>query len=144
MRGAGGGRPRKPDDQRRNRNAPSRHDIVVYTDARVAVVPDPPIPLVGRQVPAWEALWREPVATLWSTADVGAVLRMVILQTSAQTYRQSGLLAELRQLEDRFLLNPYSRAQQRVVIIDPPAEEDEDEVVKPSRYEHLKVVGGDK
>jgi hypothetical protein len=139
VRGAGGGRPRKPEGTTRHRNAPTRHDIVVYADARVVDVPEPPIPLQGLQLAAWKHLWAEPVATLWSTADVSAIARMVALQTSAQVFQAPGLLAELRQLEDRFLLNPYARAQQRIVIVDPPDEQVEAE---PVRYGHLRAMPG--
>lgn len=140
MRGAGGGRPRKPEGTTRHRNAPTRHDIVVYSDARVERVPEPSLPLSGIQLTTWAALWAQPVATLWAESDVGAVARLVVLQTSASTFKQSGLLAELRQLEDRFLLNPYARAQQRIVIIEPEPEQVAAAPVR--RYGHLQAMPG--
>jgi hypothetical protein len=113
MKGAGGGRPAKPEGQRRNRNALTKEPIHVSSDARVVDVPAPMVALgeVGDRV--WAAMWLRPVATLWDPVDVPALTRMVLLQVGEPDPKT---LAEIRQLEDRFLLNPYARAQQRVVI----------------------------
>jgi hypothetical protein len=120
MRGAGGGRPRKPPGQARHRNPPTRDTITVAADARVEDPPPPMIPLNGPARYLWEAMWQHPVATLWTVADVAPLTRLVMLQTSATAIVSKDLLAEMRHLEDRFLLNPYARAQQRVVIGDGP------------------------
>lgn len=113
-RGAGAGRPRKVGETR-NRNKPTRETIVVDADARAAIVPDPVIPLTQSGQGLWDFLWSLPIASLWDQADAPAVTRMVKLQSRKGTL-DAKTLAEVRQLEDRFLLNPYSRAQQRVVI----------------------------
>ncbi len=140
MRGAGGGRPRKPEGTTRHRNPPTRNQIVVYSDARVDPIPDPPVPLQGLQQAQWRDLWSQPLATLWANpADLMTLVRLVALQTSADAMLDKGLLAEIRQLEDRFLLSPYARAQQRIVILDPP--EEEAPVQRESVYQHLRVVG---
>jgi hypothetical protein len=76
------------------------------------------IPLNGPAKYLWEAMWGHPVATLWTLADVAPLTRLVMLQTSSTALLNKDLLAEMRHLEDRFLLNPYARAQQRVVIGD--------------------------
>lgn len=116
MRGAGGGRPSKPANERRHRNPPTKDTIIVYADDRVANIPEPILPFEGQRRELWVQMWAQPVAVLWDPVDVAPLSRMVMLQTSATTFIDSRLLIELRQLEDRFLLNPYARAQQRVVI----------------------------
>lgn len=117
-KGATGGRPRKPAGTTRHRNPPMRGTIVVPADARVAKIPEPPLPLSGVRLEIWNAMWSQPIATLWNLVDLAPLARLVILQTSLEAFKSRDLLAEMRQLEDRFLLNPYSRAQQRVVIDD--------------------------
>ena len=116
MRGAGGGRPPKPDGQARHRNPVHKDTIVIPPDARVARVPSPALPFEGVRQKIWRQMWRQPIAVLWDKADIAVLTRMVVLQTTPDVYSSPRLLAELRQLEDRFLLNPYARAQQRVVI----------------------------
>lgn len=116
MRGAGGGRPPKPEDERRHRNPPTKDTIVVYADDRPDEVPEPVLPFDGARRELWDRMWSQPIACLWDVVDVAAVTRMVLLQTSAGTFTDNKLLIELRQLEDRFLLNPYARAQQRVML----------------------------
>lgn len=103
----------------RNRMPPTRDTITLDADARVADVPDPPLPLTGVRLEIWTQMWDQPIATLWNRVDLAALCRLVILQTTIEAYAKADLLREMRQLEDRFLLNPYSRAQQRVVIADP-------------------------
>lgn len=115
-RGAGGGRPAKPAGQARNQNKPMRGSIVLSASARVDKVPAPPLPLDGVRLEIWDQMWAQPIATLWSVVDLTALCRLVILQTTLAAYSKAELLREMRCLEDRFLLNPYSRAQQRVVI----------------------------
>ena len=136
MRGAGGGRPRKPDGQRINRH-PLKGAVVVYGDARGEMVPEPLMPLTVPQRRLWDALWSQPIATLWCPADVPALTRLVMLQTSDRAQFDGRLLAETRQLEDRFLLSPYARAQQRVVIVEPEEDEPETPV---RRYGHLRAM----
>jgi hypothetical protein len=117
MRGAGGGRPRlPPDENRRRRPPPTKDTIVVYADDRVDHVPDPVLPFDGLRRQLWDRMWAQPIAVLWDVVDVAALTRMVMLQTSAAAMTEPRMLLELRNLEDRFLLNPYARAQQRVVI----------------------------
>lgn len=114
-RGAGGGRPSKG-DQGRNRNTPTKGEIVLSADARVADPPAALLTLNQTQLMLWDSMWQHPVATLWTSADVAPLCRLVILQASKRAHFDDALLREMRQLEDRFLLNPYSRAQQKVII----------------------------
>lgn len=115
-KGAGSGRPRKPEGTARNVNVPTKGTVFVDEFARVAKIPEPSLPLTGVRADIWNQIWSSPVATLWCDADLASLTRLVILQTTLEAIMNKGLLQEMRQLEDRFLLNPYSRAQQRVVI----------------------------
>jgi hypothetical protein len=116
MRGAGGGRPRKPAGQTRHRNKPTKDTIAVPASARVPEPPEPMVELDGTRRRVWDAMWATPVATLWDRVDVPVLTRLVMLQCSKEALLDKDLLTEMRHLEDRFLLNPYARAQQRVVI----------------------------
>jgi hypothetical protein len=107
----------------RHRNAPTRGTITISATAKVDKIPEPSLPLTGVRLQIWEEMWAQPIATLWSRADLAPLTRLVILQTTLEAMTDKGLLAEMRQLEDRFLLNPYARAQQRVVIADEPGAE---------------------
>jgi hypothetical protein len=118
MKGAGAGRPRKPEGTTRHRNPPTRGTIVIASDARVAVIPDPVFPLTGVRLDIWTAMWDQPIATLWNLVDLAPLTRLVVLQTTIEAFSSKDLLSEMRQLEDRFLLNPLARVQQRVVIED--------------------------
>ena len=115
-RGAGGGRPTKPNSMNRNRHPPTKGTITVSASARVTEIPEPSIPFSGIRRQVWDAMWSQPIATLWSNVDLAPLTRLVILQTTAESLGNYRLLAEMRQLEDRFLLNPFARSQQRVVI----------------------------
>jgi len=127
-KGAGGGRPRKPVGTTRHRNPPMRGSILVPADARVAAIPEPVMPITGVRLDIWNSMWSQPIATLWNLVDLAPLTRLVILQTTLDAFGSKDLLAEMRQLEDRFLLNPYSRAQQRVVIGDGEEAPDGDQV----------------
>ena len=123
MKGAGAGRPRKPEGQARNRNVPMRGTITIASSARVAEVPVPPLPMDGIRQQIWDSMWSQPIATLWNLGDLLPLARMVILQTTLESFTSKNLLQEVRQLEDRFLLNPMSRVQQRVVIEEAAADQ---------------------
>lgn len=140
MKGAGGGRPRKPEAQRRNRNPVYKEDIRIPGDARVDVIPEPALPFEGIRKQIWEQIWEHPIALLWQLADVAVITRMVVLQTTPEVYTSPRLLAELRQLEDRFLLNPYARVQQRVIIGDEDDDVEEDAAIA-SIAEYRRQLG---
>lgn len=125
MRGAGGGRPRKPAGQTRHRNPTTKKPVTIKADAKVDQIPKPAIAFKGVRKKIWDQMWAQPVATLWDVADVAVLTRLVVLQTTPAVYQDRGLLAETRQLEDRFLLNPYARAQQRIIIEDAAGEGEE-------------------
>jgi hypothetical protein len=55
----------------------------------------------------WRALWRSAEASLWRDVDRGPLTRLVEL--AATKTDDVKVLAELRQLEDRFGLSPHAR-----------------------------------
>lgn len=109
MRGAGGGRPSKG-AAARNRNKPT-HETVQLPSSHDGPVPEAPDWLP--HVEEWERLWRCPEASQWTVGDVPGLARMLLLQSEGSVIEDARLLAELRQLEDRFGLNAYARRQLR-------------------------------
>ena len=80
-----------------------------------ATVPKPPAKIPGWARADWRELWASPVAGAWSTAELDAVGRLAVMR--AMVRRElvtggkvaTGLLAEVRHLEDVLLLTPRSR-----------------------------------
>ena len=138
MRGAGGGAPAKPEGQRRNRTKPAHETVALPATGREGPSPTPTVALAGGARRLWDALWSRPEASQWSEADVPALTRMVWLESNRKVWTDSRLLAEVRQLEDRFGLNPYARRQLRWRIED----EVEADVIEPGRWADLRVVDG--
>lgn len=83
------------------------------------------IPAAGNQQPApawpldneparveldmWNSLWTTPQATMWATMSIERVIaRYVMVTCLAEQIQQAGLLAEVRQMEDRLGLTPVS------------------------------------
>jgi len=59
----------------------------------------------------WKCLWASGEASQWRAVDAAAVTRLVELESIPAGEIDVRLLAEVRQLEDRFGLNPYARRQ---------------------------------
>ena len=138
MQGAGGGRPAKPDGEKRNRHAPAHESVELPAAGRTDPVPKPHRLLRHDAHDQWEAMWRLPEAAMWRDSDIPTLTRLVSLQVDPEAWRDSKLLAEMRQLEDRFGMNPYARRQMRWVIAEP---EDEGKAEKTgTRYSHLRDV----
>lgn len=89
--------------------------ISIPADAQVV---DPPkLSLAGSGVPRaqqklarelWAYWWASPVATMWDRrSDLEGLRRLVVLTVAGG--QAAALLAEVRQLEDRFGLNPVAR-----------------------------------
>jgi hypothetical protein len=115
-RGAGGGRPAKPEAQRRNRANTSTNAL---STSRKASIPKPIRALNDTEAALWRALWRAPEASRWRDVDRGALTRVVEL--AATKTDDVKLLAELRQLEDRFGLSPHARKVLGWQDVDEPA-----------------------
>lgn len=59
----------------------------------------------------WAAIWASPMANAWLPSDVPTLVRLarIIEAINRDEDGSAGLLAEARQLEDRFGLSPLSR-----------------------------------
>jgi hypothetical protein len=101
------------------------------------------LPAAGRQGPApelptgtglfwldwtrayWATIWSSPMATRWTEYDVPALARLAKLQQEALFEGDGKHAAEIRQLEDRFGLNPRGRRLLgwEIVDVDEPADD---------------------
>ena len=84
----------------------------------------------------WAIIWRSPMATQWLESDVPELIYlgdlMELPKKSAEHY------AEIRQLKDRFGLNPKAR---RALMWHVPTEVDEgEEQSRPSNVRRLRAV----
>jgi hypothetical protein len=92
----------------------------------------PPLPKTVKAPPTvrawWRALWASPISQGFDVVDHPALVRIVVLWTRALDGRATiGELAELRQLEDRFGLNPLARRRLGWQVLSPQcASADED------------------
>jgi len=58
----------------------------------------------------WATVWASPMAALWLEADVPSLIRLASLVELADAGEMAPqVLAEIRQLEDRFGLSPLAR-----------------------------------
>jgi hypothetical protein len=73
----------------------------------------PPLPIasVSTETRAWwKTIWASPMAAVWLDADVPGLVRLARLVDRAAGGDASAMvLAEIRQLEDRFGLSPLAR-----------------------------------
>ncbi len=140
MRGVGGGSFPRSDGLRRN-NKPLREVTKLRADVTVAEVPEPALPLTEAGRELWDRVWSHPVAQLWTEADVGGLTRMVALQADPDAHSDPKILAEIRQLEDRYLLNPYARRAQRIELVGDEEETVDIEALSIAHYR--RVLGAD-
>jgi hypothetical protein len=105
------GPPPKPAATRRRRNkAPAPVKLPSETPTRKT----PTLPGAIRYSKAtrdwWATVWASPMATIWLAADVPALVRLATLvELVNQGEATAMVLAEIRQLEDRFGLSPLAR-----------------------------------
>jgi hypothetical protein len=111
MRGVGGGRPPKPEGQKRNRTPPTRARRTLAEAPKPAVqaVPEPLCALSTAGKAVWERMWGLPEASQWKLVDIPALSRLVWLQQNPENWIDNRMLSEVRQLEDRFGMNAYAR-----------------------------------
>ena len=141
MKGAGGGSFPNPHGIRRN-HKPLREVVKLRADVTVAEAPEPALPLTEAGRELWDRVWSHPVAQLWSEADVGGLSRMVAMQSDPASHSDPKKLAEIRQLEDRYLLSPYARRAQRVELVDEDEEPVDAAVLAIAEYR--RALGADR
>lgn len=112
----------KPDDERRNRVEPRFG--WVNLPAKSGLTP-PPLPAVRDwsevTIGWWAELWSKGQATQWDPSGSSALPMAVLfqdLQDQPDRSKVPGLLAEMRQHEDRHGLNPKAMLQLRWRITD--------------------------
>jgi len=67
----------------------------------------------------WKRLWAMPQAVIWESMDlIELVARLVLVEEEALDRLTAHHLAEVRQLEDRLLLNPVAMFRAQVQIVD--------------------------
>jgi hypothetical protein len=100
----------KPPSRRRRRNAVAGEGSLPSQGRVEAPPPLPPgIPWLDWTREYWATIWSSPVATRWLDFDTPALVRLARLQERALFCDDTKFLAEIRQLEDRFGLNPRGR-----------------------------------
>lgn len=127
----------KPPARRQGRH---RHDAGAIATEGAFQPPTPPAGLLETLRGEWERLWASPLATTFTTSDVPALERLFELRDEAVRHQRAAkrtptvegskgqvvlnpvlrqrdaLLAEIRQLEDRFGLSPRSRLQLGITL----------------------------
>ena len=94
-----------PKPPSRRRRSTGSHWISL--PAREVLVPEPPGPLSAHRLAWWREMWESPISTGWLEVDATALYRLAKLLDLAEP--SGALLAEIRQLEDRFGLSPVAR-----------------------------------
>jgi hypothetical protein len=105
------GRPPKPDGQKVNRHKPTHGPAVTLPAKPSRPAPEPAADLAEDAERLWARAWALPESAMWSDADVPAMTRLVTMQADPTAWNNEKKMAEMRQLEDRFGLNPYARRQ---------------------------------
>lgn len=139
----GAGRPPKPEGSTVHRNKPTHGEIMLPAAGRTTPAPAPLIPLENLTGPAaelWTRLWATPEATQWGDADVPGLTRYVSLAVVPEVWLDSKLVGELRNLEDRYGCNPYSRRVSKWVHDDPEEATAKPPAAPKSRSRKLRVV----
>jgi P27 family predicted phage terminase small subunit len=131
--------PPKPSERRQRRNAPSA--AIVALPVQPMVLPDAPGGVLSVTRQRWQAFWRSPLAGAVAVdSDLPALERLFSLyderERAYRAYRRERLVtgsqgqtvlhplgrmmgvmdSEIRQLEDRFGLNPLARARLGITI----------------------------
>jgi hypothetical protein len=103
----------KPPGQRRRRNVDQPTWRALPADGRKGKPPplprsEPPWSTATRDW--WKGIWASSMATAWLPSDVPTLVRLArIVEADNRGEATVGLLAEARQLEDRFGLSPMAR-----------------------------------
>lgn len=105
------GPPPKPAGQRRRRNA-APAVVKLPTGGRSGRAPALPRSpdLLASTRQWWATVWASPMAVVWVEADVPALARLAgLVDVASRGEGTASVLAEIRQLEDRFGLSPLAR-----------------------------------
>lgn len=122
MPGINGPAPKKP-DQRRRRNKPAAGDwIQLPIDGRKGPAPTLPkdLELSTTTHKWWKEIWRSPMATQWTDADVPALIELAILRNRFMVGSLQ-FANEVRLRSDQFGLTPEGRQKRRWIITDEDA-----------------------
>lgn len=137
----GAGRPPKPEGAAVTRHKPTHGEVLLPAAGRTTPAPAPIVELLEPARAMWDRIWASPEATQWGEADVPGLTRYVTMAIVPEIWLDSKLLPELRNLEDRYGLNPYSRRVSKWVHDVPEESSDKPAAaVKPSRSRKLRVV----
>lgn len=81
----------------------------------------------------WDVWWSSPMALMWAPSDVPQLERLLLLTVQSWLSPKGAVLGEIRQLEDRFGLNPTARRRLfwRIEGVDVPSTDAEDLSPKP-------------
>jgi hypothetical protein len=92
----------------------------------------------------WSIWWASPMALMWSEFDTPQLERLLVLTAQAWDGSSAAGLSEIRQLEDRFGLNPVARRKLywRIEGVDLPSTEAADLAGGESRERALPSAGG--
>lgn len=88
----------------------------------------------------WKLIWESPMRPMWLESDVPALIRLGhLLEIQATGKISAEMVAEIRQIEDRFGLSPKSRRQLQwfIPLEEPDAEQS---VETEAKVRHLKAV----
>lgn len=117
----------KPDGQKVTRHAPQFGWTNLPAEGRQGPPPElPPVRMWTEFTRSWwKDLWATPQATQWAE-DSPELIRLALLHETiwtadAERGPSPGILSEMRQIEDRFGLNPKAMMQMRWRIDEPIA-----------------------
>src|SRR5687768_9692259 len=134
------GRPPKPEGQKVNRHPPTHAPVALPAEGRSGPVPKPALKLDASAARLWREMWKQPEAAMWREADVPPLTRLVVLQADRRAWDDSKLLSEMRQLEDRFGMNPTARRLLGWHVAETEEAPERTEVAAEDRRARLKVV----
>lgn len=100
------------------------------------VVPEPPTPLADDEVQWWITLWRLPVAEVWTPSDGPLIVALAKLYAQADIAITAGIAGQIASIGSQLGLNPRSRAQLRIHVVERKAK-----VVDGGGRDRFRAVG---
>jgi hypothetical protein len=118
----GNGPPPKKASERRNRNPKQAGDWVqLPAEGRKGRIPALPKGFARSTQAWWKKIWRSPMATQWSEADIPALIELAMLRERLVEDGKISVAGEVRLRSDQFGLTPEGRQKRRWVITDEDA-----------------------